>query len=55
MRSRGFAQPASPGARHGLTLGGWFLTFQFVTLGWVWFALPDVESALRVFGRLFGL
>jgi D-alanyl-lipoteichoic acid acyltransferase DltB (MBOAT superfamily) len=54
VHRRGFAQPASPGARLGLTLGGWFITFQFVTLGWVWFALPDVESALRVFRRLFG-
>jgi D-alanyl-lipoteichoic acid acyltransferase DltB (MBOAT superfamily) len=32
-----------------------FLTFQYVALGWVWFALPDVNSSLQVFLELFGL
>jgi D-alanyl-lipoteichoic acid acyltransferase DltB (MBOAT superfamily) len=31
----------------------WFITFQFVTLGWVWFALP-IELAIPTFARLFG-
>lgn len=31
------------------------LTFLFVSLGWVWFALPDTTSALLAFRRLFGL
>ncbi len=30
------------------------LTFGFVALGWVWFALPSVELSLSVFVRLFG-
>ncbi|MGB7540036.1 MAG: MBOAT family O-acyltransferase [Anaerolineales bacterium] len=30
-------------------------TFQFVVLGWVWFALPTVESSSAVFLRLFGI
>ncbi|MCX6055394.1 MAG: hypothetical protein NTZ74_10880 [Chloroflexi bacterium] len=30
------------------------LTFQFVALGWVWFAMPSVELSVRVFARLFG-
>ncbi len=34
---------------------GWLLTLHFVVLGWVWFALPDLGSALNVFQRLFGL
>ncbi|MCC7361773.1 MAG: MBOAT family protein [Anaerolineales bacterium] len=34
---------------------GVFLTFHFVTLGWVWFVLPTPALALRVFGVLFGL
>lgn len=36
----------------------WFgtaLTFHFVLLGWVWFAIPDFETAARTFGGLFGL
>lgn len=37
------------------TVAGWFLTFHFVVLGWVWFALPDIDQSLSVFGKLFGL
>jgi D-alanyl-lipoteichoic acid acyltransferase DltB (MBOAT superfamily) len=33
---------------------GILLTFHFVLLGWVWFALPDVDTAITVFLRLFG-
>lgn len=36
-------------------IAGTILTFYFVLLGWVWFALPDLSSALQVMGRLFGL
>jgi alginate O-acetyltransferase complex protein AlgI len=31
------------------------LTFHYVALGWVWFALPDFGTAWRVFLRLFGI
>jgi alginate O-acetyltransferase complex protein AlgI len=31
------------------------LTFHYVALGWVWFALDDFGTAWRVFLRLFGL
>jgi alginate O-acetyltransferase complex protein AlgI len=31
------------------------LTFHFVVLGWVWFAMPDMASALRTFSGLLGL
>lgn len=37
-----------------LKFGSWFLTFQFVVLGWVWFALPSIDLSLLVFQRLFG-
>ncbi|MCU0515021.1 MAG: hypothetical protein MUE40_20895 [Anaerolineae bacterium] len=37
------------------SLAGTLLTFHFVCLGWVWFALPDMGQALRVFLRLFGV
>lgn len=36
-------------------VGRALLTFQFVVLGWVWFALPNPSLALRVFGKLFGM
>jgi len=31
-----------------------FTTFNFIALGWVWFALPDLTSALVVFNKLLG-
>ncbi len=34
---------------------GVLLTFHFVLLGWIWFALPDFESATSVLRRLLGL
>lgn len=36
-------------------VAGWLLTFLYVILGWVWFALPTPAAALAVFSRLFGL
>lgn len=33
----------------------WVLTFAYVTLGWVFFALPDPEMAWIFFGKLAGL
>ncbi|MBQ6518026.1 MAG: MBOAT family protein [Anaerolineaceae bacterium] len=30
------------------------LTFLYVSLGWIWFVIPDFHSALGFFGRLFG-
>jgi alginate O-acetyltransferase complex protein AlgI len=37
------------------TLAGIVLTFHFVVLGWVWFALPDANNAASVLLRLFGM
>lgn len=33
----------------------WFATLQFVVVGWLWFALPDVGDSARLLMRLFGL
>jgi D-alanyl-lipoteichoic acid acyltransferase DltB (MBOAT superfamily) len=32
----------------------WFITFNFVSLGWIWFMMPDIKSAIGVFSILFG-
>ncbi len=37
----------------GLKLGGWIITFNYIALGWVWFALPSPEQAVSVFNQLF--
>ncbi len=31
-----------------------FATFNFITLGWIWFAIPKFSDALLIFERLFG-
>ena len=31
------------------------LTFHFVALGWVWFALPDLGMSVHVLLKLFGM
>ncbi|MCC7449870.1 MAG: MBOAT family protein [Anaerolineae bacterium] len=40
--------------QRALSIGATLLTFHFVALGWVWFALPDVATSLYVLRRLFG-
>lgn len=42
-----------PRLRKGLGAAGTLLTFHYVTLGWVWFALPGPQNALQVFIKLF--
>jgi alginate O-acetyltransferase complex protein AlgI len=32
-----------------------FLTFNYITLGWVWFAIPNVDTASDVLQRLVGM
>jgi D-alanyl-lipoteichoic acid acyltransferase DltB (MBOAT superfamily) len=38
-----------------LNAGGALLTFNFVALGWVFFALPDLSASWHVFLKLFGI
>ena len=44
----------SGGFQKAYTLCSTGLTILFVCLGWVWFVVPDVSTALAFFGRLFG-
>jgi D-alanyl-lipoteichoic acid acyltransferase DltB (MBOAT superfamily) len=44
-----------PNRKRAWSLASWFLTFQYVVLGWVWFALPTVDLSLKVYAGLFGL
>ncbi len=44
-----------PAQKRAWAFVGWFLTFHYVVLGWVWFALPGVRQPLAVLGRLFGV
>lgn len=31
------------------------LTFVYISLGWVWFAMPDLSTSLQIFRTLFGM
>ena len=45
---------SQPRRMQALGIMGTLLTFQFVALGWVWFALPNLQTSWDVFTRLFG-
>jgi len=44
-----------PGLLRLTSIGSTFLTFNFVALGWVWFALATPAQSLNTFLKLFGL
>jgi D-alanyl-lipoteichoic acid acyltransferase DltB (MBOAT superfamily) len=47
---------ARPYLKQGLTVAGVLLTFHYVTLGWVWFALPSLDTSWQVLrGLLIGV
>lgn len=43
-----------PRLKTGLKILGVVATFQYVALGWVWFALPSLQSSFGVFAKLLG-
>jgi D-alanyl-lipoteichoic acid acyltransferase DltB (MBOAT superfamily) len=43
-----------PRLDRGIGIAGLVLTFHYVVLGWVWFALPQIGTSWDVFLRLFG-
>jgi alginate O-acetyltransferase complex protein AlgI len=55
-----FIRTTKPSVLHrlpepALHITGTLLTFHFITLGWVWFALPEVGLSIGVFKALLGL
>lgn len=44
-----------PAQKRAWSVVGWFITFHYVVLGWVWFALPTLDQSLHVFGGLLGI
>jgi D-alanyl-lipoteichoic acid acyltransferase DltB (MBOAT superfamily) len=55
MKPRATALDKRPRLKLAAHVAGVLLTFHFVALGWVWFALPSTGQALHVLARLFGL
>jgi alginate O-acetyltransferase complex protein AlgI len=54
VRPRVAGLAGRPRLQRALAFGGWLLTFHYVVLGWVWFALPDMDKAWIIFRKLFG-
>jgi len=46
---------SDPGLQNAMQLGGILLTFHFVALGWVFFALSSPSISLQVIMKLFGI
>jgi D-alanyl-lipoteichoic acid acyltransferase DltB (MBOAT superfamily) len=44
-----------PGIQKALQITGTILTFHYVALGWIWFVLPDMNTAFRFFAKLIGM
>ncbi len=55
MRPRSASLDNRPGLQRSLKFAGWLLTFNFVVLGWIWFALPSPGMAWNYFRLLAGL
>ena len=53
LRSRLAFLETRPFFQKSLGAAGTLLTFHYVTLGWVWFALPTPQLSWQVFARLF--
>jgi D-alanyl-lipoteichoic acid acyltransferase DltB (MBOAT superfamily) len=51
---KGRPGPSSPAVQRLMSGVSLLATFNYVALGWVFFALPDLSSSLRIFGLLFG-
>jgi alginate O-acetyltransferase complex protein AlgI len=55
MRPRYAALEGRPRLHAAVTGLTTLVTFHYVALGWVFFALQDVSLAGKVFGKLFGM
>ena len=55
IRTRYSNAGQNPGLQSLLKIGGILLTFHFVALGWVFFALSDPSLSWQVFLKLFGV
>jgi D-alanyl-lipoteichoic acid acyltransferase DltB (MBOAT superfamily) len=54
MKPRLAALDARPQLKRFADALGTLITFHYVALGWVWFALPNAELSLKVFAKLMG-
>jgi D-alanyl-lipoteichoic acid acyltransferase DltB (MBOAT superfamily) len=55
MRARVRKLESRPVLKSAYTLVSLLITFHYVALGWVWFALPEIDLSWDVFRTLFGM
>jgi alginate O-acetyltransferase complex protein AlgI len=55
IRSKVSSLDGHPRLQRLVSYGGTLLTFQYVCLGWVWFALASPEQSWKVILKLFGI
>jgi alginate O-acetyltransferase complex protein AlgI len=55
MRKKGALNDPSPVTKRSLSIASTLLTFNYVSLGWVWFSLSTPQQAWKTLLMLFGL
>jgi alginate O-acetyltransferase complex protein AlgI len=55
IRSKITRMESHPNLKRFVIVSSTFLTFQYVCLGWVWFALPNPDQSFKTILKLFGL
>ena len=45
----------SPKFKRTVNFFNWFFTFNYISLGWIWFVIPDIEKSINVYCVLFGI
>jgi D-alanyl-lipoteichoic acid acyltransferase DltB (MBOAT superfamily) len=55
IRSKVSGLESRPGLKRFVGAGSTFLTFNYVSLGWVWFVLSSPQQSWNTLLRLFGM
>jgi len=44
-----------PAVKQISAFSSWFITFNYIVLGWIWFVMPTIQMSWSVFNKLFGV
>lgn len=54
-KNQTFGWESQSGLKQIISFSSWFITFNYVVLGWIWFALPNPQMTWSYFCVLFGV
>jgi alginate O-acetyltransferase complex protein AlgI len=54
-RNRNLVRPSSLVLQRVVRFVGILITFNYVTLGWVWFVMPTARMSLSTIAQMFGI